>query len=202
MQRRGGRSILLIDIALPRDVEPAVAYMPEVHLYNLDDLESAVNEGISLRLQEVEQVQAIITEEVGGFERWLRSLSVVDTISDLRQYADTLRQQELMRTLQRLSSTLTDRESAAVEELTTRLVNKLLHSPMLRLKEAAAEGQGHVYAESLRYLFDLKEQANETNNHWNASQQAGDDTDAMGDRAPATTKARVGDSYRANSHER
>jgi len=202
MQRRGGRSILLIDIALPRDVEPAVAYMPEVHLYNLDDLESAVNEGISLRLQEVEQVQAIITEEVGGFERWLRSLSVVDTISDLRQYADTLRQQELMRTLQRLSSTLTDRESAAVEELTTRLVNKLLHSPMLRLKEAAAEGQGHVYAESLRYLFDLKEQANETNNHWNASQQAGDDTDAMGDRTPATTKARVGDSYRANSHER
>jgi len=93
MQRRGGRSILLIDIALPRDVEPAVAYLPEVHLYNLDDLESAVNEGIGLRLQEVEQVQAIIAEEVSAFERWLRSLGVVDTISDLRQYADTLRHQ-------------------------------------------------------------------------------------------------------------
>ena len=202
MRRRGGRSILLIDIALPRDVDPAVAGLQDVHLYNLDDLETAVNEGIGLRMQEVEQVQAIITEEASAFERWLRSLSVVDTISDLRQYANTLRQQELMRTLQRLSSTLTERESAVVEELTTRLVNKLLHLPTLRLKEAATGGQGHVYAEALRYLFDLKEQADETDNHWNASQQAGDDTDAMGDRTPSTTRAWVGDSHRANSHER
>lgn len=169
MQRRDGRSLLLIDIALPRDVDPAVMDLPGVHLYNLDDLEAGVSEGIHLRLQEVEQVQAIIAEEVGAFDRWLRSLSVVDTISDLRQYVDTLRQQELMRALQRLPSTLTERESAAVEELTRRLVNKLLHIPMLRLKDAAADGQGHVYAEAIRYLFDLKEQPDETHNHWNAS---------------------------------
>ncbi len=169
MQQRDGRSLLLIDIALPRDVDPAVMDLPGVHLYNLDDLEAGVSEGILLRLQEVEQVQAIIAEEVGAFDRWLRSLSVVDTISDLRQYVDTLRQQELMRALQRLPSTLTERESAAVEELTRRLVNKLLHIPMLRLKDAAADGQGHVYAEAIRYLFDLKEQPDETHNHWNAS---------------------------------
>lgn len=169
MQQRDGRSLLLIDIALPRDVDPAVMDLPGVHLYNLDDLEAGVSEGIHLRLQEVEQVQAIIAEEVGAFDRWLRSLSVVDTISDLRQYVDTLRQQELMRALQRLPSTLTERESAAVEELTRRLVNKLLHIPMLRLKDAAADGQGHVYAEAIRYLFDLKEQPDETHNHWNAS---------------------------------
>ena len=169
MQQRDGRSLLLIDIALPRDVDPAVMDLPGVHLYNLDDLEAGVSEGIHLRLQEVEQAQAIIAEEVGAFDRWLRSLSVVDTISDLRQYVDTLRQQELMRALQRLPSTLTERESAAVEELTRRLVNKLLHIPMLRLKDAAADGQGHVYAEAIRYLFDLKEQPDETHNHWNAS---------------------------------
>jgi len=162
MQRRAGRSILLIDIALPRDVDPAVVELPGVYLYNLDDLQSGVNEGIRMRLQEAEQVQAIIAEEVRAFDRWMRSLSVVDTISDLRQHVDELRQQELARTLQRLSSTLSEREAAAIQELTTRLVNKLLHMPTLRLKDAAAEGQGPVYAQALRYLFDLEGQMDET----------------------------------------
>ena len=162
MQRRAGRSILLIDIALPRDVDPAVVELPGVYLYNLDDLQSGVNEGIRMRLQEAEQVQAIIAEEVRAFDRWMRSLSVVDTISDLRQHVDELRQQELARTLQRLSSTLSEREAAAIQELTTRLVNKLLHIPTLRLKDAAAEGQGPTYAQALRYLFDLEGQMDET----------------------------------------
>jgi len=162
MQQRAGRSILLIDIALPRDVDPAVVELPGVYLYNLDDLQSEANEGIRLRLQEAEQVQGIIAEEVRAFDRWMRSLSVVDTISDLRQHVDELRQQELARTLQRLSSTLSEREAAAIQELTTRLVNKLLHMPTLRLKDAAAEGQGPVYAQALRYLFDLEGQMDET----------------------------------------
>src|SRR5260370_14513093 len=104
-----------------------------------------------------------------------------------------------MRALQRLPSTLTERESAAVEELTTRLMNKLLHIPMLRLKDAAAEGQGHVYTEAIRYLFDLKEQPDETHNHWDTSQQTGNDTDAMGDRASATARTNARDHYRANT---
>lgn len=162
MQQRAGRSILLIDIALPRDVDPAVVELPGVYLYNLDDLQSGVNEGIRMRLQEAEQVQAIIAEEVRAFDRWMRSLSVVDTISDLRQHVDELRQQELARTLQRLSSTLSEGEAAAIQELTTRLVNKLLHIPTLRLKDAAAEGQGPMYAQALRYLFDLEGQMDET----------------------------------------
>ena len=162
MQQRAGRSILLIDIALPRDVDPAVVELPGVYLYNLDDLQSEANEGIRLRLQEAEQVQGIIAEEVRAFDRWMRSLSVVDTISDLRQHVDELRQQELARTLQRLSSTLSEREAAAIQELTTRLVNKLLHIPTLRLKDAAAEGQGPTYAQALRYLFDLEGQMDET----------------------------------------
>ena len=157
MKQRAHRSLLLIDIALPRDVDPGVATLPDIHLYNLDDLQAAVNRGISLRMQEIEHVQSIIAEEVNAFERWLRSLSVVGTISDLRQYADALRQQELARTLRQLSSVLSEREAAAVQELTTRLVNKLLHIPTLRLKDAAAAGQGHVYTEALRYLFDLEE---------------------------------------------
>ena len=168
MKQRAGRQILLIDIALPRDIDPAIADMPGVHLYNLDDLEIGVNEGIRLRNKEVDQVQEIIHQEVSTFKRWLWSLNVVETISALRQHADTLRQQELKRTLQRLPD-LTQHETAIIQELSTRIVNKLLHVPMLRLKEATVEGQEHIYTEALHYLFDLKEQSDETHNHWNSN---------------------------------
>lgn len=180
LEKRGERSLLLIDLALPRDVEPAVAQLPGLRLYNLDDLQSEVDNGIQLRLQEVEHVQSIIAEEVAAFERWLASLSVVDTISDLRRHADDLRQQELTRTMRQLSPTLSEREIAAVHELTTRLMNKMLHTPMLRLKDAAAAGQGHIYAEAMRYLFALEENTQNANHDRNASQQARHDTDTVG----------------------
>ena len=201
MKQRAERQILLIDLALPRDIDPAIVDIAGVHLYNLDDLEIGVNEGIRLRYQEVEQVKEIIIQEVSAFKRWLRSLNVVDTISALRQYADTLRQQELTRTLQRLPA-LTQRETVVIQELTTRIVNKLLHIPMLRLKDAAVEGQEHIYSEALRYLFDLKEQQDETHNSWNSNKQVGDDTDPVGGRSSEATRARLGDNNRANSHDR
>jgi glutamyl-tRNA reductase len=186
MKQRAGREILLIDIAIPRDIDPAIADMPGVHLYNLDDLEIGVNEGIRLRNQEVDQVQEIVLQEVNTFNRWLWSLNVVETISALRQHADMLRQQELKRTLQRLPD-LTQHETAIIQELSTRIVNKLLHIPMLRLKEATVEGQEHIYTEALHYLFDLKEQTDETHLHWNTSQQTGYDTDSMGSRTTASS---------------
>ena len=203
MQERAGRSLLLIDIALPRDIEAEAAHIPGIHLYNLDDLQASVNEGIRLRLQEVEQVQAIIAEENLAFQRWLRSLSVTGTISDLRQRVDQLREQELARAMQRLPETLTEREVAVVRELTTRLVNKLLHTPTLRLKDAAAEGKGHVYAEALRYLFDLEVHVDESqhedkNRH--EGQQTGYATNAVDHRAPATPVACVGYTDRADSY--
>jgi glutamyl-tRNA reductase len=179
MSRRAGRSLLLIDIALPRDVDPAVTELPGIYLYNLDDLQAEVNRGIHLRLQEAERVKNIVAEEATSFEHWLASLSVSGTITDLRQHVDALRQQELARTIKQLSPGLSEREVAAVQELTTRLVNKLLHTPTRRLKDAAAAGQGHVYAEAMRYLFGLEEEY-ATNNHRDASQQASYDTDELG----------------------
>ncbi|HVB73687.1 MAG TPA: glutamyl-tRNA reductase [Ktedonobacteraceae bacterium] len=205
MQQRAGRSLLLIDIALPRDVEAQVAHIPGVHLYNLDDLQASVDEGIRLRMQEVEQVRSIITAESASFQRWLRSLSVTGTISDLRQRVDLLREQELARAMQRLPDTLTERETAAVRELTTRLVNKLLHTPTLRLKHAAAEGQGHIYAEAIRYLFDLEVQLDEKTsdeyNNRNTGQQTGSYTDTVNSRTAASTVACAGHQNRADTHE-
>ena len=190
LQRRAGRSLLLIDIALPRDIEPGVADMGGVYLYNLDDLQSEVDRGIHLRLQEVEHVQEIIAEEVVAFQRWLASLSVVGTISDLRNYVESLRRQELARTLRQLSPHLSERELFAVQELSTRLINKLLHVPTLRLKEAATHGQGHLYTETLRYLFDLEFiDHEEAANSGNASQQARDDSNTFGYRSAASAVA-------------
>lgn len=195
LAQRNGRELLLIDIALPRDVDPAVAMLPGMHLYNLDDLQTSVTEGIRLRMQEVQHVQAIIAEETAAFERWLRSLSVVSTISDLRSHVEALRQQELARIMRQLAPTLSEREAAAVQEFSNRLVNKLLHTPMLRLKEAAADGQGHTYSEALRYLFGLEEYTDETDNDRDTRQQAGDDTDKLGSRAAAAPLARSCDNH-------
>jgi glutamyl-tRNA reductase len=186
LAQRSGRSLLLIDIALPRDVEAAVASLPGIYLYNLDDLQHEVEHGIRSRLQETEHVQAIIAEEVKNFSSWLASLSVVNTISDLRHQADAIRQQELARTLRQLAPTLSEHEAAAVQELTNRLVNKLLHLPTRRLKDAAAAGQGHVYADATRYLFGLEEK-NDASNFRHESKQAGNDTNTLG--CPEITSA-------------
>jgi len=133
---------------------------------------------------------AAIVEEVGAFECWLRSLSVVDAVSDLRQRVDTFRKLELARTMRQLSSSLSEREAAAIQELSTRLINKLLHTPTLRLKEAAAVGQGQVYAEALRYLFDLEGHTHEAHEDRDTVQHIGDDPNISGDRATATAVAR------------
>lgn len=194
VRQRQGRALLLIDIALPRDVEPAAAELPEVYLYNLDDLQHSVDEGVRLRLQEVEQVEAIVAAESAAFERWYSSLEVVDTINELRGQVNALREQELARTLNQLAPSLSAREADAVQELTTRLVNKILHMPTRRLKDAAADGQGYAYAEALRYLFDLKEQQDETFDNRHAGQQTGDDSDALGCGTTPATLARPGDS--------
>jgi glutamyl-tRNA reductase len=193
------RSIMLIDIALPRDIDPAISQLPDVYLYNIDDLQTQVQQGIVLRLQEVPHVQTIIEEETYAFDRWLASLSVSSTIVDLRRQAETLRQQELARTMRQLAPTLSEREMAMVQELTTRLMNKFLHTPTVQLKEAAASGQGHVYAESLRYLFHLEDEeydehkannAHKAYNHRDTSQQARNDADTVDHRAITPTVAR------------
>lgn len=194
LRLRQGRSLLLIDLALPRDIEPEVAALPGVHLVNLDDLQGSVDEGIRLRLLEGEQVTAIIASEAAAFARWLSSLSVVQTIHDLRGYVNVLREQELARTLNQLAASLSEQEAAAVRELTTRLVNKILHLPTRRLKDAAADGQGHVYAEAVHYLFDLKAQHEKTNGHRRPGQQPGADPDPLDCGATAAPLARPGDS--------
>jgi glutamyl-tRNA reductase len=150
MQARQSRPLLLIDIAVPRDIDPAVREVPGVHAYDIDELQAVAEENMQLRRNEVVQAEAIIEEEVGKFGDWLRSLEVVPTVSSLRERADAVRLAEVERTLAKMELSAADRKR--VDAMTQAIVKKLLHEPITRLKEP---GEGERYVEAARALFGL-----------------------------------------------
>jgi glutamyl-tRNA reductase len=147
---RNGRPLLLIDIAVPRDIDPAVRGLPQVHLYDIDDLHAVVEENLNSRQREVASVERIIDEGLARLTVWLRARGVVPTVAALRERADTVREAELARTLRRLPD-LTAKERTAVEAMANALIKKLLHDPIDRLKGP----DGERYVGTLRELFAL-----------------------------------------------
>jgi glutamyl-tRNA reductase len=155
LARRDGRPISFIDIAVPRDLDPAIGELEECHLYDIDDLQSVVDASVASRREEAVRAESIVAEEGERFLEWWRSLDVVPAIASLRARAESIRLAELERAERRLAS-LTPEERRAVEALTSQIVAKLLHLPTVRMKEAAAAADGLVYAEAVRHLFDLE----------------------------------------------
>jgi glutamyl-tRNA reductase len=156
MKRRRGRPIFFIDIAVPRDLDPAINDLDGCYLYDIDDLERVVAESVAGRRDEAARAEAIVAEEAEAFRAWQLSLDVVPAIASLRALAETIRAEELARAEGRLAS-LSPSQRRAVESLTSQIVNKLLHLPTIRLKQAAAEGPAH--ADAVRYLFGLGDDA-------------------------------------------
>ena len=152
--RRGRRPILIVDVAVPRDVDPAAGQIPGVTLLDMDDIGAFIDEGLDSRNREVEHVVAIVDAEAERFRAIASAREVAPLVSALREQADGIRQGELDRFAAKLSD-LEPEEREAVEALTRRLVNKLLHEPTVRLKDAAGKARGERLAESLRDLFDL-----------------------------------------------
>ncbi len=150
MESRDSRGLLFIDIAVPRDVDPAVSNISGVHLCDIDDIEAVTSEGWSGRRAEVEKVEAIVFEEVATFEEWWRSLDVVPVIAALRERAETIRQGEIKRTLGKMDLDTGDRER--IEAMTTAIVKKMLDRPIARLKNGSDKG---LYMEALEDLFDV-----------------------------------------------
>jgi glutamyl-tRNA reductase len=133
MRRRRDRPLFLIDIALPRDVEPEAADIEQVFLYNIDDLQATVQENLARRAGEVERAEAIVSEEVSKFAGWLRSRGAIPTLVALRQRFESIRRAELERLDFKLSA-LTPDARARVDEVTRLLVEKLLLTPTEQLK--------------------------------------------------------------------
>jgi len=154
LRRRKGRPLFLIDLAVPRDLDPAIHDLPGCYVYDIDDLEAVVSESLTGRRGEAARAEALVAEEAERFHEWQSSLGVVPAITSLRARAEDIRSRELARVHPRLAR-LSERERQAVESVTTQIVNKLLHLPTVRLKEAAAGAHGGEYAEALRHLFGL-----------------------------------------------
>jgi glutamyl-tRNA reductase len=154
LSRRQQRPLAIVDIAVPRDVEPSASELEGVHLFNIDDLRSVCASGLDLRRQEVEKVELIVEDELEKYIRWWEARELAPTISELVRKAETIRQEEMSRALGRLG-TLSEREANAVNALTQAIVNKMLHAPIVRLKERGSGLDGKHYLHAVRELFDL-----------------------------------------------
>ena len=152
---RKGRPLFLIDLAVPRDLDPAIHELDACYLYDIDDLESVVASSLAGRRREAARAEAIVAEEAEGFREWQASREVVPAIASLRAWAEEVRAGELARVRGRLG--LSESQEEAVDSITAQIVNKLLHPPTVRLKEAAAGADGGGYAQAVRHLFDLRD---------------------------------------------
>lgn len=155
LRARPQRQLILIDLALPRDIDPAASTIPGAHLYNIDDLHSVVGMNKERRSAELNAVYSIIEEEALHFENWLATRTISPTLEDLRAHADAIRRAELKKALQRLGP-LSEREQQIIETLSSGIINKLLHEPTIRLREQATKGKGNEYAKTVQYLFGLE----------------------------------------------
>ncbi|HYN87638.1 MAG TPA: glutamyl-tRNA reductase [Ardenticatenaceae bacterium] len=156
MRARAGRPLVLVDLAVPRNVEPEVGEIPGVQLYNVDDLTGAPGEPAKRETEDVARARAIVSQEAQSFGEWLDSRTVAPTIGELRERAERIRRQELERALQQLGG-LPAEQREVLSLMTQRIVNQLLHQPTVRLKRAAGSGRRDLYTEVLRELFGLDE---------------------------------------------
>ncbi|HSK47536.1 MAG TPA: glutamyl-tRNA reductase [Coriobacteriia bacterium] len=157
--------LFLIDIAVPRDIDPACASVDDVFLYDIDDLNGVVSSNLEERMVEARRAEVIIEEEMAEFERWIESMEVVPTVAAIRAKAEQVRTEELEKALKRLG-TLSDKEMQTVEALSCAIVNKMLHGPTARLKEVATEKRGYNYIEAARFLYGLDSNPEGKNPHF------------------------------------
>lgn len=151
-----GRPLLVIDVAVPRDVDPSLGDESDVFLYNVDDLRKIVDEQVDLRAEEVPRAQGIIRAQSEEFRTWYASLEVVPVIRRMRRRAEDHRLLELERLLRKVDD-LKEEDRVRLEEFSRRLVNKILHEPTVRLRKGMAGGPAAELVDAVRFLYGLEE---------------------------------------------
>ena len=154
--RRGDRPLCILDIAVPRDVDPAVAQLDNVFLYDMDDLHAVVNSNLARRHGALPAAEAVVTAEVEKFWQWVAGLAAVPVLTQFRDEMNRMRDRELAEAFRRLPD-LTPDQRAVVDHFSHSLMNKFLHEPSVRLRAAAANGHGLGIVDAARYLFALDE---------------------------------------------
>jgi glutamyl-tRNA reductase len=155
LRRRKNRLLFIIDIAVPRDVDPVVGKIDNVYLYNIDNLQEVVDENMKNRMEEAEKAETIIEEEVDNFSKWFKSLEVVPTIVDLKDKVENIITGEMEKAGSWMKS-LDDEERGNVETLIHSIINKILHDPVTGLKEESENGGANPYVAVIKRLFKLE----------------------------------------------
>ncbi|WP_148359665.1 glutamyl-tRNA reductase [Peribacillus simplex] len=158
---RSGRPLFMVDIAVPRDIDPAIDELEGVFLYDIDDLQGVVEANRAERLLEAEKIQLMIEEEIVIFKAWLNTLGVVPLISALRDKALAV-QSETMQSLERKIPTLSDRERKVISKHTKSIINQMLKDPILVAKELATEEEAAEKLVLFAKIFDLEVQEENT----------------------------------------
>ncbi|NKI74017.1 glutamyl-tRNA reductase [Dickeya sp. CFBP 2040] len=138
MKTRRNQPMLMVDIAVPRDIEPEVGRLPNIYLYSVDDLQAIIQHNLAQRKAAAIQAESIVQQECSEFMAWLRAQSAVDTIRDYRSQADRLREEMTAKALAAIQNG--GDVDAIVQELTHRLTNRLIHAPTRSLQQAARDG--------------------------------------------------------------
>jgi glutamyl-tRNA reductase len=155
LQARRRRNLFLIDLAVPRNINPAIGRIEGAYLYNVDDLQSVADSNMELRQQKAGEAETIVQREVDSFHRRLIAQDAVPTILELQQRLEQIRTAELDKCLRKLGP-ITAEQRAAIEMLTTQLANKILHYPILQLKDAPEEPQEReTLRKTIRKIFGL-----------------------------------------------
>ncbi len=157
LRARRGRPILFVDLAVPRDVDPALSAIDGCFVYDVDDLDAVVEASLAGRRTEAVRAEQLVAAEAERYREWQASLAVVPAIASLHARAEEIRAGELAKAEGRLGR-LPESERKLVEAVTSQIVAKLLHLPTVRMKEAAAAADGVVYADVVRHLFGLDEE--------------------------------------------
>jgi glutamyl-tRNA reductase len=158
MKSREGRPLLMVDIAVPRDIEPECREIDGVSLHDIDDVQQIVERNASGREAEARRAEPILLAEQERFERWLASLEVVPTIASLRERADDVVRRVLAENEGRWEG-LAEADRERLEAMARAITSRLLHEPMLRMKRAAGNDEAYLYVSALRELFGLDPEA-------------------------------------------
>jgi glutamyl-tRNA reductase len=155
LKARAGHKILFIDIAVPRDVEPELACIEGVYIYDIDKLQDTLDASYQERKKAAGLAKTIIQNELLAFNQWLATLYVVPVVAALKGFGEEVKQRELKRAFNRLGK-ISEREQKVIIEMSNAIVNQLIRLPVENLKEMAVSNQGHLYTEITKKLFDLQ----------------------------------------------
>jgi glutamyl-tRNA reductase len=156
MRTRRQEPVFIIDIAVPRNIDPEVDAIENVYLYDIDDLQNVLQANLEERKKELKRAESIVQEEVRAFLAWVSNLDLVPTITSLRERAERIRTAELEKALSVLQTPVSDKDKKTIDAMTHAIVNKILHDPVSALKKAEEKGDTPGLVDALQQLFSLR----------------------------------------------